>query len=73
VAVAQQGQIRIWDSIHGDDIVAIPSWLYGWLDADHLVIQRDPGTQLSIYDLKAKRNIDVAGTQYLGSFPTRIS
>jgi hypothetical protein len=73
VAVAQQGQIRIWDSIHGDDIVAIPSWLYGWLDGDRIVIQRDPGTQLSIYDLKAKRNIDVAGTEYLGSFPARIS
>jgi hypothetical protein len=49
--------------------------VFGWLDADRIIYERDPGGPLRLYDLISESVTDIspASSTYLGTFPPPIS
>lgn len=58
---------------HNDDRLPESGTVYGWLDASHLVFQREKASTLSVFDLSTRSSTDLPGGEYLGTFPAAIS
>jgi hypothetical protein len=50
-------------------------YVYGWLDGDRFVYQRDMGSPLRVYDVNSTSGADISAgfSAYLGTFPAAIS
>jgi hypothetical protein len=55
--------------------LAESGYVFGWLDADRFVYQRDLGTPLRVFDLTTSSGTDISPgfNAYLGTFPPAIS
>jgi hypothetical protein len=73
--VAVGGQfIRIWGPTGSSTPIRESGYVFGWLDADRIVLGRQDNTSLTVFDTLSGVGVDlpVQGL-YLGTFPTRLT
>lgn len=73
VAVGQ-ANISIWGPNGASTNLNVSGTVYGWLDNDHLVIQKTGASQLSIVTVSTQASVDTKdATAYLGTLPAALS
>ncbi len=70
-AVGGADSMRVMDVY--DDRLPVSGYLFGWLDLNHLVFQKEGAAVLSMFDLPTRTSTDLPGASYLGTFPAAIS
>jgi len=74
LAAVGQDVISIWGPRGSSQNLKVSGYVFGWLDQDHLVIQKSGASTLSILDLRTSSTTELPqATSYLGTFPAALS